>query len=230
MLFANARDLDHLDRTVRRCPANTRYKEGTHLMRQHKRAFGLAAAAAALSACGAAHATDISTSTAPATGAPATTTAPSDTMPATQDASAPSPAALMICGSEIRHNVATLLALPAAPRTSTTWVDNVYTCTYHLAQGPLVLSVHEPGNAPTARGYFVALRTRLGTTRPLRGAKGLGLPAYETTGGNVAFLKDDTTLQVNATRLPQYVERSHRTRADLAYTLATDIMGCWSGD
>jgi hypothetical protein len=196
-------------------------------MRQRARAFGLAAVAMALSACGAAHATGGSTS---AAGTSGVTTAPGNAVHRAQTANAPSPSALMICGSEIRHDVATLLALPAPPRASTSWVDNVYTCTYHLAQGPLVLSVHEAGDVPTARADFIALRKQLGTTRPLRGAAGLGLPAYETTGGNVAFLKDDKTLRVDASRLPQRVERSHRTRVDLAYTLATDIMGCWSGD
>jgi hypothetical protein len=120
--------------------------------------------------------------------------------------------------------------LPAPPRTSTTWLDNVYTCTYHLAQGPLVLSVHEAGTVPMARSDFIALRNRLGTTQPLRGAEGLGLPAYETTRGNVVFLKDDKTLQVDGSGLPRHLAPSHRTRSDLAYTLATDIMGCWSGD
>jgi hypothetical protein len=136
----------------------------------------------------------------------------------------------MICGSEIRHDVATLLALSAPPGATTSWVNNVYTCTYHLAQGPLTLSVHQTASPRAARGYFAALRTQLGGTRSLRGAKGLGLPAYETASGNVVFLKDASTLQVNATQLPRQVEQSHRPRTDLAYTLATDIMGCWSGD
>jgi hypothetical protein len=196
-------------------------------MRLHTRAFGLAAIAATLAACGAAHATNSATSTARS---PDVTTAAGDAVPGAQNATKPSPSALMSCGSEIRHNAATLLALPAPPRTSATWAHNVYTCTYHLAQGPLVISVHEAGDAPTARRDFIALAKQLGTTQPLRGAKGLGLPAYETAAGNVAFLKDDKTLQVDATQLPQHIEPSQRTRADLAYTLATDIMGCWSGD
>jgi hypothetical protein len=136
----------------------------------------------------------------------------------------------MICGSEIRDDVATLLALSALPSTTTSWVNNVYTCTYHLTQGPLTLSVHQTGSPRAAHGYFAGLRRTMGATRSLRGAKGLGLPAYETTSGNVVFLKDASTLQVNATQLPQHVGQAHRARADLAYTLATDIMGCWSGD
>lgn len=190
-------------------------------MRRRIRALGLAAVAATLSACGAAHATDAIRST-PPTNALASS--------AVQDASAPSSSARMICGSETRHNVATLLALPAPPTASTTWVDHVYTCTYHLAQGPLVLSVHEAGSVPAARSYFDALRDHLGTTHALRGAAGLGLPAFETAAGNVVFLKDDKTLQVDGTQLPRNVERSQRTPTDLAYTLATDILGCWSGD
>ena len=62
----------------------------------------------------------------------------------------------------------------------------------------------------------------------MSGLIGLGLPAYEDTAGRVVFLKDNMTLQVNPTALPQRVGPQKTSRADFAYTLATDILACWS--
>ena len=64
---------------------------------------------------------------------------------------------------------------------------------------------------------------------PLRGLDSLGLPSFEAPTGTVAFRKDDKVLQVDATGLPPEVGSSHRPRTDLAYTVATDVLGCWTG-
>jgi hypothetical protein len=165
----------------------------------------------------------------PGTSMPPGMSMPGMSMPGmTEQAAAPSESAEMICGAEIRGSVATILGLAKPPAATTTWADNLYTCTYHLANGPLTVSVKESGDVAAAKNYFDALRQRLGTTQPLRGLDSLGLPAFETSNGTVAFVKDDKTLQVDATQLPSEVNEQHRQRADLAYTLATDILGCWN--
>lgn len=141
----------------------------------------------------------------------------------------PSESARMICGPEIRRDVATTLALPAQPPTTTTWANHLYTCTYRLPVGPLVLSVQESTGAATARTYFEGLRQRLGTARPLIGLAALGLPSYDTPSGTIVFLKDTMTLQVDASRLPAVLGPQHDTRSNVAYTVASDILGCWTG-
>ena len=141
----------------------------------------------------------------------------------------PSASARMICGSETRRNVTTLTALRTPPPTKATWADHVYTCSYQLPAGPLVLSVKESPDVPAARRYFNALRAGLGRTQPLTGLAGLGLPAYENTTGKVVFLKDNMTLEVNATALPGQVGPQHTSPADLAYTVATGVLACWTG-
>jgi hypothetical protein len=155
---------------------------------------------------------------------------PSMQMEEVQSADRPSASALMVCSKEIRDDVATLLDLRRSPTTTTRWADHVYTCTYHLRQGPLMLSVREDGDVSAARAYFNGLRARLGTTHTLSAAQGLGLPAYETDDGSTVFLKDNKTLHVDASHLASPLGSSRRTPADLAYTIATDIMGCWAGD
>lgn len=182
------------------------------------RALAVAAALAALAAgCASGHAAT-----------PAATGAPAASMPGMRQAAAPSATALMVCGPEIGKDVTKILAPPQAPTTTATWTDHLYTCTYHLTGGPLVLSVQESPDAATATAYFEALRTRLGTTTPLTAAQGLGNPGYESAGGTVVILKDGKTLRVDATGLPTASGPHQLSRADLAYEIASDILGCWS--
>jgi hypothetical protein len=141
----------------------------------------------------------------------------------------PSASAQMVCGPEIRADVATILALRLAPPTTTTWVDHLYTCTYHLPTGSLVLSVKESPDVPSATTYFTTLRGHLGITHSLVGLAGLGDPGYDTPDGTVVVLKDDKTLQVNATGLPSHIGQHQQSRADLAYEITSDILGCWTG-
>ena len=87
----------------------------------------------------------------------------------------------------------------------------------------------ESGSVPTARIYSTQLRQRLSPTQPLQGAVNLGLPAYESSTGNVVFLKDDKTLQVDATAMASHIGPNAESRTTFAYQMATDVLGCWSG-
>lgn len=190
------------------------------------------ATAAVMAGCASTHAAG------PTTPAPATQ--PSTSAPAAAPATAgvssgsspggPSAPALMVCSSEIKKDVATVLALPQTPTTTSSWTDHLYTCTYHLASGTLVLSVKESSDTPSADAYFTTLQQHLGTTTPLTAAQALGNRGYQSSGGTVVVLKDDKTLQVDASALPAASGASRLSRADVAYEIATDILGCWNGD
>lgn len=158
-----------------------------------------------------------------------TATTPAPSAHTNMKPSSPSASATMICGPETVKNVTTLMGLGTPAPARATWANSLYTCTYRLPGGPLVLSVKESSSAETARGHFDALRARLGRTAAVTGLAALGLPAYEKANGTVVFLKDKMTLQVDATALPPRVGTQNITRADLAYTVATDILACWSG-
>lgn len=175
----------------------------------------LAALPVLLAGCASAAATDQSSSTKPMS-------------PGMSMSPGPSATAKMICGPEIRTDVAKVLALSAKPPVTATWAHSLYTCTYRLPTGRLVLSVKESGDVASAHTYFAALRGKLGASHPLHGLSALGLPAYETTDGTVVFVKDDKTLHVDGTGLPRNAANGE-SRTDLAYTIATDILGCWNG-
>lgn len=164
---------------------------------------------------------------------------PSDTMPGMTNPAdpssdgagdLPSDSARLVCGTEIARNVEKLAGLAATPQGTATWADGLYTCTFQLPAGPLVLSVKDSTDLSVGHAYFTSLRERLGSTRPLHGLQALGLPAYETRDGETVFLKDGKTLLVDATRLTEEVGPHTASPAEVAYEIATDVIGCWSED
>lgn len=152
--------------------------------------------------------------------------APGQTMASTAPAT-PSPAAKMVCSDDIKSKVKQVLRLPADAPTHTSFVDHLYTCTYTLPEGPLVLSVHDSASKAAAAAYYTALRPTLG---PTSGLPGLGEHAYGTSRGTVVVLKDSQTLVVDATGLPAVFGSQGQKRTDLAYEIASDVLGCWTND
>ncbi len=142
-------------------------------------------------------------------------------------AAGPSASARMICAQETRSDLAKILALKAAPTPTATWVDHLYTCSYRLPMGRLVLSVKEAGDAASTGTYFAALQHRLGATSPLAG---LTAAAFGTADGTVVLRKDNDVLRVDATGLPAQFGTQQQKRTDFAYEVASNILGCWTGD
>jgi hypothetical protein len=139
----------------------------------------------------------------------------------------PSEAAKMVCGQETQDNVSEILELKAAPHSVSSWADKTFTCTYHLAEGPLVISVKESADPASALKYFGALAVKIGGAAPIKGLANLGFPAYQTDGGSVVFLKDNNTLYVDATKLPAAVGPHGVTPTAFAYQVSTTILACW---
>jgi len=146
---------------------------------------------------------------------------------AAASAAAPPETATMVCGDEIRTKVKQVLGLPAEPATGSTWAHSVYTCTYALPQGPMTLTVQVlPSNA-RAGSKLDADRTATTGAQPLAG---LGERAWGTDAGTAAVLKDNQILTVDTTRLPEVFGANDQKRTDLAYEVASDVLGCWTGD
>jgi hypothetical protein len=146
------------------------------------------------------------------------------TMPA---AGAPSKAAAMVCSQDIQDKVRTVLRLEKPAPVRSSWHDRLYTCTYTLPMGRMVLSVKESASKSVAHDYFEAQRGPSGDTEPLLG---LGEQAYGTKTGIAVVLKDNMTLRVDTTGLPTVFGAQQQRRTDLAYEIASDVLGCWTGD
>jgi len=134
----------------------------------------------------------------------------------------------MVCGAEIRRAVSQTFEQPTISAGTSTWSGRLFTCTYQLADGPLVVSVKDSLEGPSGRAYFTALRAFDGAPPLLKGLEAFGLPSYETANGRVVFLKDGKTLVVDAGALPATAGPNGESRADVAYAIAADVVGCWS--
>jgi hypothetical protein len=132
----------------------------------------------------------------------------------------------MICSDEIRREIAGALAVPSVPAPGSAWAGHVYTCTYPLTSGRLVLSVAVAPSASAAADHLDTVRTHLGSTHP---EPGLGERAYSTETGTVLAVKDNMTLRVDATALPDDLGATHERRTDLARVIARGVFNCWTG-
>lgn len=133
----------------------------------------------------------------------------------------------MVCSKEIQDKVVTILALPSAPGTTTSWAEKLFTCTYALPSGSLVLSVKEAGDADAARSYFEDRQRSTAGAVPIEGLANLGFPAFQTPSSAV-FVKDNFVLSVEAGALPDTLGPHQVTRAAFAYQVATTVLACWS--
>ncbi|SDT22258.1 hypothetical protein SAMN04489743_2065 [Pseudarthrobacter equi] len=139
----------------------------------------------------------------------------------------PSAAALMVCGDQPKNALTSILDLDPAPDTDNTWANNTFTCTYHLNDGDLVVSVQEADDQAAALTYFNAMQALAEKATPITGLASLGFPAYETADGSAVFQKDNFILHVNASALTATLGPDNITRNALAYQLSTTILECW---
>jgi hypothetical protein len=157
-----------------------------------------------------------------------TSTASANSMVARGDNTAePSETASMICSEEIRLAVQQTFGRSSLASGTSTWVNDLYTCTYQTPTGPLVLSVQDATDQVAGRTYFQRLRAQIRPLHALHGLEAFGLPSYESAKGHVIFLKDGKTLHVDATALQGASGAHHLSQADVAYAIAADVIGCW---
>jgi hypothetical protein len=202
--------------------------------------LALAAVALALSGCGAAS-TSAAGSGSPMSGTQMSGTQMSGTqmsgmsisgmdMSSGPDAAtAPTQAASMICGDEIRTAVQHTLELSRAPERVRSWANRLYRCTYRLAgRGELRLSVKDLDSAGPGRAYFDWLRASTAGATTITGLAGFGFPAFESPAGDVVFLKDHRALRVDASGLTSADLPSGITREVAAYGVAASVIACWT--
>jgi hypothetical protein len=160
------------------------------------------------------------------TASPTTTADPSSAAAQYAGRTAPD-AARMICSDEIRKQVAGSLGLDVVPTPQDSWADHVYTCTYTLPVGTLVLSVTVAPSDDAALPQLDAKRAQLGAADP---EQGLGEQAYSAPAGVVVAVKDNMVLVVDATALPDDLGPGHQRRITVARLLAAGVFACWTGE
>lgn len=146
---------------------------------------------------------------------------------AASSSAAPSDAATMICSPSTRAGIASALGLSRSPIPTDDWRDQTYVCTYHLEQGPLVLTVKELPDDEAARREFDARANTLGPGAAIEGVASFGLLAFQSESGTVLFAKDNMTLEVDATMMTGTLGPGGLSQSELAYQVATNVLACW---
>jgi hypothetical protein len=135
--------------------------------------------------------------------------------------------ARMVCSDDIKTKVQQALQLQVPPATHDTWADKTYTCHYALPMGKMTLTDQVLSDAATARAQMHSRQAADGSARPLAG---LGQQAYGSDRGLAVVLKDNQILTVDTTGLPERFGSNDQRRTDLAYEVASVVLGCWTGD
>ena len=148
--------------------------------------------------------------------------------PRATPADVPSDASLMVCGEQVMANVVSILGLQSEPHTVNSWSNSVFSCTYHLDEGDLEITVQEAGDQASALDYFDAMQALAKDAKPIDGLASLGFPAYETPDGSAVFQKDSMILHVDASDLPAELGPERITPTAFAYQLSTTILACWT--
>lgn len=154
----------------------------------------------------------------------------SDSQGESEAASKPSEAAQMVCGGSVVDDVTRIMDMDAPVEPTSAWEDPEFTCSFDLADGPLVLTVHDADERTAGMAHFQSMRTGATGAEPIKGVYSLGLPAYETSDGTVAFVREGKTLEVDATALPadDLGVDGAMTRTDVAYAVAVSVLACWT--
>lgn len=143
----------------------------------------------------------------------------------------PSETASMVCTEdEIRVAVQKNLGLKREPTPAHIWskADRLYSCTYRVPGGTLLVTVQDAVDDTVGRRYYDKLRSSLPGAETIRGMENFGFPAFQTRSGNVVFIKDGKTLQVDPTALRRDALPAGFSRQDVAYGVASAVIACWT--
>jgi hypothetical protein len=138
----------------------------------------------------------------------------------------PSPIAVEVCSAKAQGLIEQVLGVQASV-SGPTWTGHLYSCRYRYPGGSFVLSVKELSSWSQTRSYYKSDGRALGDTEALWN---LGNAAFTTSDGSVVVRKDWKVLLVNIASLPAHFGKPPTSRADVAYTVADIILGCWAGD
>ena len=133
----------------------------------------------------------------------------------------------MVCSDEIRGKVQQVLKLPALPTVHSTWIKQVYTCTYDLPVGPMVLSVQVAPTKPVAEAAF---QSRQKATAGATVLNGLGEHAYRHPDRHRRRHQGRDDAHRRHHRAAAVFGAEQQKRTDLAYEIASDVLGCWTGN
>ncbi|HEY9414642.1 MAG TPA: hypothetical protein VIQ30_07785 [Pseudonocardia sp.] len=133
----------------------------------------------------------------------------------------------MVCESDAEGDITGLLGVPPDGIDPPTWKDATYSCRYRYPTGSFTLAVKELADRAATDRFYQDLGVRMGHVGTL---SELGEGGFMTTNSSVVTRKDNKVLLVDASKLPPTLGKWSLGPGAVARTVATAIMGCWTGD
>jgi hypothetical protein len=144
---------------------------------------------------------------------------PGASLAGAKDADGDANPATDVCAPMVANGIIEFLGGPLPAPQHGAWAGHVYTCTYPLSGGQLVLTVTQLRNkAAAATAYSRLARAVTHRTR----LNGLGNGAYQAPDGTLIAHKDQFVLDADPTGAPPGIRP-----ADLAFAAVVAVMGCW---
>jgi hypothetical protein len=137
----------------------------------------------------------------------------------------PTESAKLVCGTDGQTALATALSASTTAVTTPTWVDHLYSCTYQYDSGSFSLSVKELPTIAATVDYFNSLKAKSTVTQQIA----LGQDGFMTSDDTSVVRKDNKVLVVDVTKLSAQFG-AFRSHTDASLTIATTLLGCWTGD
>lgn len=160
--------------------------------------------------------------------APAAGGTPSWAAPPPSGPGQPSASALQVCSPDDgQQDIAAALGVTPTRVEPPTWVNHLYSCRYIYPDGSFTLSVKELPDNQSTGAYLDGLAAQRGNLAPL---DGVGQAAFYTRDKSIVARKDFKVLLVDVSALPPEFGKPPAPPAAVSRTIATVIMGCWSGD
>ena len=135
----------------------------------------------------------------------------------------------MVCEAEAVQDIAAVLGVDTTHVPAPKWTESVhvYECSYLYAGGArMTLSVKELSSEAETTNYFETLANELGRADTLHDIGGDG---YTTRDNSVVVRKDYKVLLVDTSKLPASFGKPPQTPRQVAVSVASTIMGCWTG-
>jgi hypothetical protein len=132
----------------------------------------------------------------------------------------------MVCNSDGQEAIDTAFNLVPPQVTTPTWVDHLYSCTYQYDSGSFDLSVKELPTIPATVDYFNSLKAKSTVAQAIA----LGQEGFETTDDMSVVRKDNKVLVVDVSKMGPQFGTPPLTRSDASLTIATALLGCWTGE
>jgi len=140
-------------------------------------------------------------------------------------ATGPGKAAREVCEPMIRDAVEYEVGAPLEGTPAEVVDGNTFTCTYRVAGGTIVMSVHDLKRVRLAKNDFAAQRTAAAAAGDVQELPGLGHGAFLRPDGTLVVRKDAMVLTIDMTGMPDAVDG--RDRGTVATNLGVAVMGCW---